>query len=90
VSPELVHPLEPEQAPRVLPGMEVTEPSDVSFFLTGTYEGDPDRHFRSTTHPLNRQHVGAARRDMKRGAAYQQTEGYYIQGAQGFSSPGGN
>lgn len=90
VSPELVHPLEPEQAPRVLPGMEVTEPSDISFFLTGTYEGDPDRHFRSTTHPLNWQQAGAARRDMRRGAAYQQTESYYIQGAQGFSSPGGN
>jgi len=88
VSPELVHPLEPDEAPRILPGMEVTEPSDFSFFVMGTYEGRPDCYYRSTMRPLQWQQAAAARRDVKRGTAYQQTEAYYIEGEQGFSSPG--
>ena len=48
VSPELVHPLSAEETPLILPGMEVTEPSDFHFFVTGDYEGDPNCHHRST------------------------------------------
>jgi pilus assembly protein CpaC len=48
VSPELVHPLEPEEAPLILPGMEVTEPTDIAFYITGYYEGKPGCEHRST------------------------------------------
>jgi Flp pilus assembly secretin CpaC len=48
VSPELVHPLEAEECPLILPGMEVTEPNDWAFYLAGEYEGPPDRQHRST------------------------------------------
>ena len=40
VSPELVHPLEPEEAPLVLPGMEVTEPEIGPSSSSATTKGD--------------------------------------------------
>lgn len=39
VSPELVHPMDAREMPMVLPGMEIGEPGDVSFFLGGAYVG---------------------------------------------------
>jgi len=52
VTPELVHPLEPDQAPTILPGMEVTEPNDLDFSIYRDIEGRPDLHHRSTVWPL--------------------------------------
>jgi pilus assembly protein CpaC len=81
VSPELVHPLEPEQAPPILPGMEVTEPVDLDFYIYGDIEGRPDLHHRSTVWPLYRNRL-------KRSGGVETiraTEGYYIQGDHGFS-----
>ena len=90
VSPELVHPLEPEQVPMVLPGMEVTEPDDLDFFLFGRYEGRPDQHHRSTVWPIYQWGAFDARRAMLWGAkgttAYTQSTGYYMQGPVGFSN----
>ena len=37
VSPELVHPLDAQETPLMLPGMEIAEPSDAAFFLGGAY-----------------------------------------------------
>lgn len=51
VTPELVHPMEPDQVPGLLPGMEVTEPDDVEFYLFRRTEGDPNAHHRSTVWP---------------------------------------
>ncbi|HND51703.1 MAG TPA: hypothetical protein PLV92_04880, partial [Pirellulaceae bacterium] len=51
VSPELVHPLEKDQAPMLLPGMEVTDPTDVAFFFTQQWEGMPGTDHRSTLWP---------------------------------------
>ena len=83
VSPELVHPLEPEHAPTLLPGMEVTEPDDHEFFWRGYIEGDPNVHHRSTVWPLYRQRM------MRSGAPFrgsqQYSQNYYIQGQHGFS-----
>ncbi|MEO8493462.1 MAG: pilus assembly protein N-terminal domain-containing protein [Planctomycetota bacterium] len=82
VSPELVHPLSAEEAPLILPGMEVTEPNDLHFFVYGDYEGDPNCHHRSTV--WNLQH----RRSLLQGsnsARYQASEDYYFHGAHGFS-----
>lgn len=82
VSPELVHPLEPEDAPPLLPGMEVTEPDDHDFYWYGAIEGDPNCHHRSTVWFNDRV------RSMipcKKCSANYNTESYYIYGPHGFS-----
>src|SRR5690606_39161595 len=63
VSPELVHPLEPEQAPQLLPGMEVTEPDDYEFFWKRQIEGRPDCNHRSTVWPTHRYRLTQSRQD---------------------------
>ncbi len=52
VTPELVQPLEPEEAPTLLPGMEITEPNDLDLFVYGDIEGRPRAHHRSTVWSL--------------------------------------
>jgi pilus assembly protein CpaC len=81
VSPELVHPLEPEEAPLILPGMEVTEPGDAQFFLYGNYEGNPACHHRSTVWNLQMRRALTA----KHRERYQATQQFYIHGDHGFS-----
>ena len=49
VTPELVQPMEPEEVPP-LPGFDVTEPTDLEFYL-GHLEGLPTRENRSTVWP---------------------------------------
>jgi pilus assembly protein CpaC len=85
VSPELVHPLEAEDAPQILPGMEVTEPTDAAFFLTGRYEGKENCYHRSTVWPVLKRQLLDARKEAKRQAHYMRNESYYIQGEHGFS-----
>ena len=53
VSPELVHPMEPEEVPP-LPGFDVTEPNGWDFFLRGKIEGIPTLEHRSTVWPRAR------------------------------------
>lgn len=81
VSPELVHPLEPDEAPLILPGMEVTEPGDAQFFLYGNYEGNPACHHRSTVWNLQMRRALTA----KHRERYQATQQFYIHGNHGFS-----
>jgi pilus assembly protein CpaC len=50
VTPELVHPMEPEAVPP-LPGFDVTEPTDHQFYLGGRIEGLPTHEHRSTVWP---------------------------------------
>jgi pilus assembly protein CpaC len=57
VTPELVHPLEPEEVPP-LPGFDVTEPTNAEFFLHGDIEGHPSREYRSTVWPRLRKRYG--------------------------------
>jgi pilus assembly protein CpaC len=83
VSPELVHALEPEQAPQILPGMEVTEPHDKDLYWYGDNEGRPDCHHRSTVWPLYHSR-------MKRCGYYEcetmhQSQQYYMNGPYGYS-----
>lgn len=79
VSPELVHPLEPENAPSLLPGMGVTEPTDAGFFLLQRIEGMPGHHHRSTVWPHYQKQLRAARWGSKR------SDHYYLNGPCGFS-----
>jgi len=85
VSPELVHPLEPEEAPLILPGMEVTEPSDWAFYIAGDWEGRPNQEYRSTVAPLAARQAVESRCQTKQLPGYQATENRYIQGPHGFS-----
>jgi pilus assembly protein CpaC len=57
VTPELVHPLEPEEVPP-LPGFDVTEPTNCEFFLCGDIEGYPTRDYRSTVWPRLKKRYG--------------------------------
>lgn len=83
VSPELVHPMEADQAPQILPGMEVTEPNDLDFFLYGDIEGRAESHHRSTVWPLYKQR-------MKRCGYFEienqhKSKKYFLNGTHGFS-----
>ena len=90
VSPELVHPLEPEQVPMMLPGMEVTEPDDLDFFLLGRYEGRPDLYHRSTVWPVYQWGNASARHQAlftaKQSAGFTRSAGYYLRGPCGYSN----
>lgn len=84
ISPELVHPLEPDQAPQILPGMEVTEPNDLDFFIFGDLEGRNESHHRSTVWPLYKSR-------MKRCGYYEMEKGhkssnYFLHGSHGFTN----
>ncbi|MGI8982913.1 MAG: pilus assembly protein N-terminal domain-containing protein [Pirellulaceae bacterium] len=50
VTPELVHPMEPEEVPP-LPGFDVTEPTNSQFYWHGDIEGNPTMDYRSTVWP---------------------------------------
>ncbi|NQV24859.1 MAG: pilus assembly protein N-terminal domain-containing protein [Rhodopirellula sp.] len=82
VSPELVHPMEASEAPTILPGMEVTEPDDVDFFIYGDLEGRPGFHHRSTVWPLFRNRNCRCKDDFE---AIKQSQQYYVHGENGFS-----
>lgn len=90
VSPELVHPLEPDEAPQLLPGMSVTDPTDVAFYLMQHIEGHPDFHHRSTVWPQHRQHIIADQwiqkhRQDKATPEFCGEQNYYIDGPHGMS-----
>lgn len=89
VSPELVEPLEVEQTPLVLPGMEVTEPTDWAFYLFGFTEGNPQCDYRSTVFPNHRRDVFYARheavRQVKMERRFQHSESQHVHGPHGFS-----
>ena len=82
VSPELVHPMESHEAPTILPGMEVTEPDDVDFFIYGDIEGRPGFHHRSTVWPLFKSRNCRCKEEFEAINNYQQ---YYVHGSNGFS-----
>lgn len=58
VTPELVHPMEPEEVPP-LPGFDVTEPTNHEFYLKGHLEGRPTLEYDSTTWPRLRRRYNA-------------------------------
>ena len=89
VSPELVHPLEAEEMPLILPGMEITEPTNFEFFAKGQYMGTPGYHYRSTVWPEQRERIMHAKhvamKEARKMARYQNCEAFYLYGSHGFS-----
>jgi pilus assembly protein CpaC len=89
VSPEIIHPIDAKEVPLVLPGMEVTEPTDWALFLRGRIEGRQGCDHRSTVWPTYQERVIEAKHraswDSMRHAQFQQSERYYIYGAPGFT-----
>lgn len=63
VTPELVHPMEPEVVPP-LPGFDITEPTDHEFFMGGRIEGIPTHEHRSTVWPRLRRRYRAGGAEM--------------------------
>lgn len=89
VSPQLVHPMEEDQVPPLLPGMEITEPTDGDFFFRNTIEGYAGFDHRSTVWPeVQRQHTGVnqsrvtLRSRMRR---FMNAQSAYVCGYSGFS-----
>lgn len=82
VTPELVHPMEPDSVPPLVPGLEVTEPDDVEFFGYRRIEGDPNCHHRSTVWPnyRDRSCYGSPH------AKQMRSDNYYISGPHGYSN----
>lgn len=79
VSPELVHAMEAEEAPSILPGMEVTDPDDLEFFIFGHIEGRSEVHHRSTVWAQYRDNMKHCRKACK------SSDCYYINGPHGFT-----
>jgi pilus assembly protein CpaC len=93
VSPELVHPLEADQVPLYLPGMEVTDPTDGAFYWQQRIEGNPYLEHRSTLWPQQRRQLRYNTKDVKRAArrgigvdpGLCNSVDYYVAGPNGFS-----
>jgi len=66
VTPELVHPMEPEEVPP-LPGFDVTEPTNSEFYLSGRLEGKATREYRSTVWPSLRRRYRSGSADWTSG-----------------------
>ena len=78
VTPEIVSPLDGEDAPPLLPGMEVTEPNDFDLYWRNQIEGREDHHYRSTVWPVYQDKLIHPRH-------YLRSEAHYIGGPVGLS-----
>jgi pilus assembly protein CpaC len=91
VSPELVHPMEAADVPMMLPGMEVTDPTDRDFYFRRMVEGYQGHEYRSTVQPVLASQVAGIKQkerfDNIRPRTRQQIkiEQAYISGPSGFS-----
>lgn len=89
VSPELVHPMECEQVPFILPGMDVTEPTNHAFYFQNQIEGQPGVDHRSTVWPVYQhrihQAIREAKRQAKRNGTFINHQDFYISGPHGLS-----
>ena len=85
VSPELVQPMDAENMPILLPGQDVTEPTDYAFYLQGRYEGRQGVYHRSTVWPEYKHRIRDSLKEARRQQRYQRVEARFISGDQGFS-----
>lgn len=83
VSPELVSAMDACDVPSLLPGMELTEPSDHDFYKRSMIEGRPNVNHRSTVWPTYRDQLLNPKlyiNDCER------SQGYFMQGMHGLSN----
>ena len=91
VSPELVHPLETEQLPLILPGMDITDPTDDDFFKRHLIEGYQGFDHRSTVWPeMRHQMRGVQQTEFLRRISHgikrrMDVQSAYVSGPSGFS-----
>jgi pilus assembly protein CpaC len=89
VSPELVHPMDAQETPLVLPGMEIGEPGDVAFFLSGAYvnkfDCPPQCAVQGAAPPAAAASPQQTMRDVTSRPDYQRSEKYYVYGSHGSS-----
>ena len=91
VSPELVHPMEANQLPLLLPGMEITDPTDDDFYIRHQTEGYRGFNFRSTVWAEQIAQNGGLKREslanqLKYGVHRRiKTQSAYVCGDSGFS-----
>ncbi len=85
VSPQLVHPLDAEAIPSILPGMDVSEPDNHEFFIENQIESTNSIEFRSTVWPTEQSRARRNSQNMKCGQRYREKQSYYIQSDFGFS-----
>lgn len=90
VSPELVHPMEAVDVPMLLPGMEITDPTDKNFFIKQHIEGKPGFEYRSTLRRKAHSQVAGVkqhrRSHIKHGSTQQmKIENAYLSGPSGLS-----
>ena len=83
VTPELVSPMDPCDVPVLMPGMELTEPSDHDFYCRNRIEGRPDVHHRNAVWPNYRDQLLNPKLYF---IDCQQSQGYFLQGPQGLSN----
>ena len=81
--------LEAEEVPLILPGMEITEPTNWELYVKGSIMGRPGYHYRSTVWPEHRERIMHAKheamKEARRQARYQNCEAFYVYGGHGFS-----
>ncbi len=82
VTPELVHPMEQDAVPMLLPGHDYTEPNDKDFYLRNQIEGRPNEHHRSTVWSKYKHMLLNPKLYY---STMQQTQGYYVTGPHGLS-----
>ena len=83
VSPELVSAMDPNEVPSLLPGMELTEPSDHDFYKRSMIEGRPNMHHRSTVWPTYRDQLLNPKLYIN---DCEQSQGYFVHGMHGLSN----
>lgn len=84
VSPQLIHPLDSQAAPRLLPGMEVKEPSNPEFYLGNRVEGHPENEYRSTVWPNEVSDARRISRADRSSPQLRKSQRFYIQSPHGF------
>jgi len=85
VSPELVHPLNSEALPPLLPGMDVLEPDNHEFFIGNQIESVKGANFRSTVWPNEHTQNKRSLQNRKCGSQYCESQDFYIQSPHGFA-----
>lgn len=84
VSPQLVHPLDAESVPSILPGMDIGEPNNREFFIENQIESLSRGDYRSTS-PLVPNDAAQPYQNQRMSRGYRAGQDYYLCSPYGFS-----